>query len=116
MIEQIILSLCLFISAIIFHELGHLFYFRSRGIKAKIYYKKLGFEIGTNKQYETLTDKEYKHLLLSGILLGILPILIATQYFTYGLLLLIPYFMIGSIEDIKNFIEVSKKEVTKNVD
>jgi len=105
-INNFIFAITIFLSAIMWHELGHVIYFRSRGIKPKtrLNKKPLYLEIGSDDDYEKLTNKEFKHLNISGILSGLIPIIFSSLIFSAWFLFLIPY-IIGCKHDIKNIIQ-----------
>jgi len=89
--------------SIILHELGHLFIFYINNIKAKIYFNKTGryWQTGLEEDYDKLPDKAYKTLVWVGILLGLVPLLIAGLIYTPNFLMLLPY-LVGCAPDIKN--------------
>lgn len=103
-------------AAIFFHELGHLIYFRyklkNKRAKIRFYIDNIfnwHWEAGKQEDYITLSDQQYKGLLISGIALGTLPILIAAYIWMPFILLSIPYAS-GSWEDIKSIAKELDKD------
>lgn len=94
-----------YLFAILAHEVGHIVYFDKIGIKAELRFNNGSIEVGSKKDYNKLNNKQYKELMLSGIVLGLIPIII-TALATNGMLglfilaMLIPY-LLGAASDIK---------------
>jgi len=86
--------------SIVFHELGHLFYILKKGKKAKLVFDLATLELGTSTT--GLNKQEYKQMLLSGIFVGITPIVYSI--FTLGyvnVVVLVLYLFFGIKSDVK---------------
>lgn len=99
-------AMVVLVAAIWFHELGHWLWFRiakKRIIKIR-FVKKNWFNFhwlaGEEKDYEDLTKKEYNRMLMTGVMMGLLPILIAGFIWSPLVLMVIPY-GVGAWGDIK---------------
>jgi hypothetical protein len=104
--------MALFFCSMLFHELGHMIYFKY-GLKkdVKIYTERRGigwaYLVGKQEDYESLTETEYNRLNFAGIGLGLLPIIITAPLDTFFpvWLMLIPYFY-GCRKDCMNIIKL----------
>ena len=93
--------------SIIMHELGHNIMFWYYGIKSKVSFHKqqkgkgVYFQTGSEEDYKRLSDGQYKRVVWVGILLGIIPPLIAGIIYSPNYLMILIY-LIGCLSDIKN--------------
>jgi len=93
-------GILILITTIFWHELGHLLYFKLvKQRNVKVYYNK-DFSVGTNEDYDCLSEPEYKIMLLSGIGFGIIPIIIG-GIFNQTYLLIVFGYIYGCWHDIK---------------
>jgi len=91
------------ICSAIFHEWGHVQYFKSLGRKVNVSFKKGILEVGKPKDYKGLSKKQLKQLYFAGIWMGLIPIILGSLFFhTIYLLILIPY-IAGIQSDLKNY-------------
>lgn len=90
------------VMSIAVHEWAHVEMLRGLGRKAKLHWRKGCFEAGTPKDYKGLSNRQLRKVYLSGVFMGLIPIIIGSTLFTplYWLLLL-PY-IAWSRQDIKN--------------
>ena len=108
-----------YLVSILWHEVGHLLYFKYVIKKElKLYYVKKGWfrahwQIGKQEDYKNLSDQEYLGSMVSGVFLGLLIILIvnamsgyAQLYYPYWLLV-VPY-LVGCRSDIDQIIKTIK--------
>ena len=108
----------LLFTSIIYHELGHLLYFKIGANKnVKTYFRFnsiLNFKmiIGEKYQYDNLTDNQYIKLILSGILFGLTPILVLqfTQGHQFPYIYMIWPYLIGCWSDIKKLGEYTTND------
>jgi len=100
--------ICLYM-IVICHELGHLIYLHSKGIKAKINWGLLVFSVGTQADYERLTEQEYKNVNLWGLMAGLLPIAAGYLQFPPFGYMVIPY-LVGARQDIMQVFKDVKLE------
>lgn len=107
------LSLITFLAVFIFHELGHLIYARkAMDATARIVFDsqqmKLYTEIEDNR--ETFDPKHQILLRISGIIAGLIPIMILLGVSGWMGLLLIPYIFIGCKRDIEEIMNRNLEE------
>lgn len=101
------MTLVTYIAAIAFHEIGHFQYFRdhlNRDIKIIPYFdnwRSWGIKAGEAKDYEGMTDKQYRMMNFQGVASGYAVIIIAVFLFHWLTLLLIIPYTLGSWQDIK---------------
>lgn len=102
-------------TAIFFHELGHWLYFKLK-LKKKIRiifvkesWHSFHWEAGIQSDYDTLTDEQYKEVLLWGLLIGLLPILISGFFWIPYLFLALAYGT-GVWSDLKKYLEAIPDE------
>lgn len=106
--------------AVWFHEFGHWFWFKvvkKKNIKIRFIKKSLlnfSWEAGTQEDYKDLTEKQYKNMLICGIAFGLIPIILATAFWTPFLLMVFPY-GVGVWQDLKILLESSKLEELEDV-
>ena len=106
---------------LLWHELGHMLYFKyklKKDIKLYFkYYSKIWFktEAGKREDYQDTTDDEYIGINVSGVLLGLVPLIVLHLVNALPfpiLLMLIPY--ATSIQhDLKIIIDDMVKEKNK---
>ena len=96
--EAIFFSVLIFIAAILMHELGHYLSARSKGFKPKIIIEDM--KITTEFEVDKISKSDEKEILLSGILLGMVPIMFASFIHVYYLLPMAAYIM-GCQSDYK---------------
>lgn len=105
------------IMSVIAHELGHVLFFEfalKKKVRFHFYWKSIrqfGWECGNDEDYQDLTKEQYSMLLKTGIVAGLLPIIILSLFFQITLLLLIPYIS-GCWYDIKKIQENEKDNKT----
>ena len=93
-------------AAIFFHEFGHWLWFRLQKRKnIKINFFRTGalsfhWEAGTEEDYNGLTKQEYNNMMATGVILGLLPIVIAGWVWLGFFLMIIPY-GVGVLSDLK---------------
>lgn len=101
--------LLLLATAMVWHELGHMWYFKSiikDNIKIRFkFVKPFGFKLlaGEQYQYNKLTDDQYQGVAMAGVILGTIPIITAMAFQSIDLmseLMLVPY-LVGCWKDIK---------------
>lgn len=101
-----ILSLIgIFISSIVFHEFGHFFYLNRIG-------KPFKFKIDMSKDIKfisNLNDLTYFKTLLSGISLGLVPILIGAYFLDELYIILVLPYTFGCWFDIKKLVDTAVK-------
>lgn len=111
-------GLLIIIGSIITHELGHLLYFKltlNKEVKLKIFRKGYQFKIyaGEQSDYALLTNSQYRHVNLFGIIFGLFPISIASLVWTPYFFLIIPYFF-GCRKDIYEFLKNLSPDLEDN--
>lgn len=103
----------LLISATLWHELGHMFYFKTklkRNIRLYFNFNSLfrfKFLAGKQHDYNILSTREYLGVISYGVLFGAVPIIIVSflnTYFPFYLMLL-PY-LIGCRNDLKQMYKI----------
>lgn len=101
--------------AIILHEAGHILAFRilfKKKVSVKFYYKSIsniGFETGSNQDYEDLpADKKYL-IYVWGVFAGLLVVIPAAFIHTIFWVLM-PLYFFGSASDIKLIMENIPKD------
>jgi len=102
--------------SIFFHELGHLIYLRfklkQKDAKIRFVYNKLSnfyWQTGEKHHYNTMTNPQYKMVLLFGVLMGTLPILVSAFIWFPFAFLLYPY-IVGCWNDLKNMDKAIKED------
>jgi hypothetical protein len=106
----VLLGFGIFLLSIMFHELGHLLAFKMIGIKTYITAgyetEEEGFKITAGREIDYIkASKEDKIFVYSfGLILGLIPIFIASFYMISYLILIAPY-ILGSIKDIQLIIK-----------
>lgn len=120
-IFSIIIGSGIFAAAILYHELGHILYFKMV-LKKKVGFKwirtskfKGYFQVGTQEDYNNLTDKQYTDILQWGIVAGFVPILISAFIHWWFLALVVPY-LIGSRSDILELNNYKRDEDSEDED
>jgi fatty acid desaturase len=85
-------GILLLYTMITWHELGHLiyFYFEKKN-KVKVYYNKGTFEVGTDSDYDYLSDEEHKVMLAYGVFIGFIPYIILIIFNSFYMFMFIPY-------------------------
>jgi len=87
----------------VFHEIGHLLYFQNKGITAEVTFKLWGLEIKT----QGLTDVQYREMLMTGVVVGIIPIVYASLFLEwYYIIILAIYLFVGIRSDLKTIREL----------
>jgi len=104
----------IYVTSILWHELGHMLYFKfklNRDIKIR-YVKGEGFKAGIESDYNHITETDYARINVMGILLGILPIVVAVKFNTspFPYLIILPLYLLGCKGDIKRFMEITNKQ------
>jgi len=95
-------SIFLIVASIIFHEFGHILIFLEKNIKVKIRFSKGSLKVGKPKDYEKLSRKEKKNLYYSGIVWGLIPLVIGclmSPIYAF----LIPLYLFGCKNDFVRF-------------
>ena len=103
LVNLVIISVLVLLLAFFVHELGHWAYF-SHVCKKKVAFKfKKGIVVGCDKDYESLSNKQYMSMLVWGILFGGFIIFFIALIMVQVLILwmLLPY-IACCISDIKN--------------
>jgi hypothetical protein len=97
-----------FVLSVVVHELGHLLYFYSIGIKTSIHFssKNWKLQVGYNKDYEGLTKRQLIDLYVSGIFSGLFVIAIYGNINPLNLIAL-PFYISGCKKDIKNILSIA---------
>ena len=100
----------LLFGSIIFHEIGHWYYFKRIGKKMKVHFIYEGIfsmrlETGTLEDYKDLSDDDYLYSLWCGVIAGLVPIIISGCLFFPSLLMIIPY-GVGCVSDLKEINKV----------
>lgn len=100
----------LLFGTIILHEIGHWLYFKKIGKKMKINFiydsmLSMRFETGDIEDYKNLSDNDYLYSLWSGVLVGLIPIIMSGCFFFPSILMIIPY-GVGCISDLKEINKV----------
>jgi len=103
----------LLFTMIVFHELGHYFYFLSvldKKIRFRFVRKGIGIKIfvGESKDYVGISDKHLVGLYLSGVLAGFIPyfvVLAASNGVMIYFMMILPY-MWGCMKDIVSSLEM----------
>lgn len=110
-----VLFIFLYISTIVLHELGHYAMagmfekkFKSISIRRKRKWWKslISFEIIIDT--EQLSDKQYRAVLVGGILLGLIPLvpMSVNKYFiTFDVFMLFILYIIGCLPDLKQLLK-----------
>ena len=111
-----ILSLQIFLIAIVVHELGHMAAFRFYGVKAKLRFEQRGkgfkFTLGVPETYQALKDHQKCNIYTMGVGMGMLFMgvcfdLLNIEFIFFGFWFLV-YFC-GCRKDISNFIKCWKR-------
>ena len=108
--------LCFFISmlliSIFLHEVGHIVALKKFGKRVNVKFKSLVIYIETPAKNMDLTNKQYKEVLLTGVLFGLFPSVFV--FFNFNLMISIlfvgGYLLGGSFHDIKEIIKLHRKE------
>jgi len=92
----VLLTFLFMILAGLFHELGHLIWFkrnkRNAAVKIKPGIKRYwDLDLEVVGDYENMTDEEYKDMYLLGIYAGLIPLIAAVVYNFYFLFLFAVY-------------------------
>ena len=100
----------LLFASIFFHELGHLLYFRKIGKRMKLQFVfgtiwDMGFQTGVQEDYNDLSDNDYLYSLWSGVLLGLIPIIVSSIFWFPSFLMIVPY-GVGCWSDLKEINKV----------
>lgn len=112
---EYIKPICFFISLILvsifLHELGHIFAIKKLGKKVKVKFKNLVISINTPAHNMDLSDRQYKEVLLTGVIFGLLPSLFVFLNFSLlvSCLFIGGYLFGGSWHDIQQLIKLSRK-------
>lgn len=107
-IINIFLAILIYVLCIIYHELGHLAFFKfSLKKKPKVFFKNMIITIGTPEDYKDMTDKEYMVLLECGILVGVIPILIM-MFIDFQWVYLFAAYLLGCKNDLKQLQKLGK--------
>lgn len=95
-------------AAIIFHELGHLFYFQFV-LKKRVFFtlgvwpgEGLRMRVGGPADYKDLATNQRLGVYLSGILSGLLPFIVLYKIFWPAALALLVLYLAGCRKDITN--------------
>lgn len=121
---EIIIYIALLAGSILLHEYAHLFALNRVSPKAhriKLYWMKdWSINVGTSQDYEGLTTNQYSAVALSGIVGGLLPLILfaCIESFSVEGIILIGLYLVGCRHDImilqKNYKQnAPKKETTK---
>lgn len=109
--EALFFAFCLFVTAVVFHELGHWFYMLKSNPKSQIHVLRVGkgiqLQTGTEEQYTAFTKDELITLYLSGVVTGLIPIFIAWLIHPIYLLVL-PAYIVGSYSDLKKVFDLMR--------
>lgn len=106
-ISQSLLFVIVVVLSIIFHEFGHLVILRKLKNKwVTLEYLKGDINVGTDKDYKGLTDREYRTVAFVGFLFGFVPIFVflPTLFWLYGSGALFAY-VVGSRHDLKSVLK-----------
>lgn len=97
MIDQVLIGFAFFVTAIVFHELGHFIVAYRYGRKPYIIFtgKKLYTEFSSDTP-----SYELKRILSFGVVLGFLPLFIGLYIAPLGFMF-IPLYIMGIVSDIK---------------
>ena len=112
---MIFLFLSVYLWMIVLHELGHflclkLFSSFPKNIEVRFHFTNIdnwGFKVGQSIDYKMLNKYEKQFVYMVGIILGTLPMIIASYYNIY-IYLLFPLYLIGCTNDIVNFVRLFK--------
>lgn len=111
-----ILSLELFIFAILVHEIGHMVAFRYYGIKPKLQFKRAGngfkFIFNTPEAYQSLDEAQRCIIYISGIGFGLLSLLASQEFFKIPLIFSMFWaavYGLGCVPDLRNFVKCWKR-------
>ena len=101
-----------YIVTLIVHEIGHAIVLKAFSKKDHIiisfnYPSKGTIYCGVQEDYNHLTNKQLCKVYMSGVLLGLVPIGIASFYFEPLMYLTIPY-LYSCREDIKNYFKTKR--------
>lgn len=102
MIAELIYTIVIFMLAIVFHELAHMFVLAEYiGKFPSLRYKApFTLAVGYPKQYESLTKEQYIYVHLAGVLFGLIPLVTLNSWFF--LVSFTAYVMIGCKSDVVN--------------
>lgn len=107
-------ALLCWVGAVVFHEIGHVLYFK-RVLKRNIGVYILedprdGWtcKVGTPADYNDINTAHLKNVYLSGIVAGLPPLIYVALIFPITSVLLPLYFLWGCRHDIKNIMRLSK--------
>lgn len=105
----------LVIDMALFHEIGHLYYFK-RYLKKKVtmfikWNLKIipTFIIGSSKDYKDLTHVQALNVYQSGIAFGFIPFIIIVLLYGWGVIYALPLYMAGCISDFKEILKEVKR-------
>lgn len=105
---EIIISLLLFLCAIVLHEYGHLIMLRNKYPKAKVNWSFPNISVGEDYMYKNSSKEFLKKIYYEGIIFGFIPLLfiIFVNGFLYlGFILIYVY---GCKHDIKQLLKLEK--------
>jgi len=81
---ELLIFIIAWLSSIIFHEIGHVFMLRYiNGTYPIVYYKDKSLEVGDDKDYKNLSKVEFNRVVMSGIGLGLFPIILFSPHLPY---------------------------------
>lgn len=112
MLSNVLIAAAILITTTIFHELGHLLYFRfglQRKVNLFVKTKPLIIEVGCWTDYFDLTNMQRSWLYFSGVIAGFFAFAIGRMfvgYFYMAIIVLI--YAVGCKDDIQNLIQASK--------
>lgn len=99
------------IIAVTLHEVGHIWYFKAKGLSVKFRFRWNGIWDfgGVTEPQEEISDEEHKTALYWGIVVGFIPILMAGVIFFPMLLMALPYLAV-CWADIKELDKIARKQ------
>lgn len=103
----ILLAAVLYMGMVVLHEVGHLRTLNKYGRETQAYFKWPYIICGTPEDYKGLNKKQLRDIYITGIIFGFIPIAIALLALETLLpLLLVPVYLLGCREDIKEIIKL----------
>lgn len=114
--EALYFAFAIWALSVVIHELGHWFYMLKHKPDSKIIISRAGVGIrlqtGVEDDYKTLTADQRIGLYLTGIIAGLIPILIAGAIHPIYYLIL-PAYIVGTYRDMQLIYYVWRNEIYK---
>ena len=109
MIFEIFILLSLWLWSIVLHELGHYIILRVFGRKPEIRIRSDRIVVGHDYDYNGLTDKQLYLIYMSGVVLGLIPVVLIIKYYNLLIsLVVLGFYIFVSRSDLKKIWSLRK--------